>query len=82
MKVFFLPKVADLLEGLDREDRSRVDRTREFFEKYGFSIGPKYIKKVANCGLWELRIGKMRLFLCIRGGSAVDVNLIHKNPKG
>jgi len=81
MKVFFLPKVADLLDGLDRGDRSRLDRTREFFEKYGFSIGPKYIKKVAKCGLWELRAGKMRLFLCIKGDNAMGVNLIYKKTR-
>ncbi len=78
MKVFFLPKVADLLEDLGREDRSKLDRTREFFEKYGFSIGPKYIKKIAKRGLWELRAGKIRLFLCIKGDNVIGFNLIYK----
>lgn len=81
MKVFYLPEVSELLEKLNIADKSRLDRTREFFEKYGFSVGPKYVKKITKDGLWELRAGRIRLFLCVRGDSAIGVNLIYKKSQ-
>ncbi|MEK7497767.1 MAG: type II toxin-antitoxin system RelE/ParE family toxin [Patescibacteria group bacterium] len=81
MKVFFSPEVSELLEKLSRADRSRLDRTREFFEEYGFSVGPKYVKKITKSGIWELRAGKLRLFLCIKGDSARGVSLIYKKSQ-
>lgn len=80
MKVFYTDEVAKLIEKLDHPDHTRVQRTREFFENHGFQIGPKYIKKIRS-GIWELRAGKFRLFLCIIGDTAIGVHFIHKKSQ-
>lgn len=80
MKVYYRAEVIDFLEKANKQDRARVTRTREFFEEYGFSIGPKYIKKIKS-NLWELRAGKIRLFLCVRGEKASGVHIIYKKSQ-
>ena len=78
MKVLFFPKVVENIKKLGEADQARLNRTRDFFERYGTGIGPKYIKKISALGIWELRAGKIRLFLCIRGDKAIGVHLIYK----
>ena len=80
MKVFYLDKVAEFIEKLTYTDSARLERTRKFFEEYGFKIGPKYVKKIAD-GIWELRAGNIRLFLCVRGESAYGVHIIYKKSQ-
>lgn len=81
MKVFYLRQVARSLEKLNKQDRARLDRTREFFEEYGFQIGQKYLKKIRPPTIWELRAGRIRLFLCIKRGNAFGVHLIYKKTQ-
>ena len=78
MKVYYLSEVVKAFKTLNGSDQAKVDRTREFFEKYAFQVGPKYIKKVTTSGIWELRAGKVRLFLYITNNKAVGVHLIYK----
>lgn len=78
MKVYYLPEVIKILKTLNEPDQARVDRTREFFERYAFQIGPRYIKKVTVSGIWELRAGKIRLFLYIINNNAIGVHVIYK----
>jgi len=78
MKIYYLPGVVEKIKSLNESDQARVDRTKEFFEGYGFKTGPKYIKKVTTSGIWELRAGRIRLFLYIKGDRAVGVHLIYK----
>jgi phage-related protein len=78
MEVYYLSEVSKTVDNLNKKDRARVDRTREFFESYGFKIGPRYIKKITSSGIWELRAGKVRLFFYINGNKAVGVHLIYK----
>lgn len=80
MKVYYISEVVEFLDKAEEKDRARVSRTREFFEKYGFSIGPKYIKKIKS-NLWELRAGKIRLFLYIFAHKAVGVHIIYKKSQ-
>lgn len=80
MKVFYPIDVAKLVDELSLQDHARLERTRQFFEDHGFQIGPKYIKKIRS-GIWELRAGKFRLFLCIRGDTAIGVYLVHKKSQ-
>ncbi|OGM11438.1 hypothetical protein A2Z22_00975 [Candidatus Woesebacteria bacterium RBG_16_34_12] len=80
MKVYYLSEVVEFLDKAEEKDRARVSRIREFFEEYGFSIGPKYIKKVKS-NLWELRAGDIRLFLCIVAEKAIGVHIIHKKSQ-
>jgi len=80
MKVYYIEEVIEFLDKANEPDKARVDRTREYFEVYGFGIGPKYIKKI-KANLWELRAGKIRLFLFITGEKAVGVHAIYKKTQ-
>lgn len=80
MKVFYLTEVAKFIEKLDLQEHTRVSRIRHLFERYGFIIGQKYIKKITK-DLWELRAGKIRLFLYIKGHEAYGVHIIYKKTQ-
>lgn len=80
-RVLYLPEVAEYIENLNPKDHARLSRTRQLFEERGFIIGKKYIKKITRGNLWELRAGKIRLFLCIRGSTAVSIHIIQKKSQ-
>lgn len=80
MRVYYSSEVIKFLEKTSEQDRARISRTREFFEKRGYSIGPKYIKKISG-DLWELRAGKIRLFLCLKGEKAYGIHAVYKKSQ-
>jgi|SRR3989344_1549856 len=81
MRVYFSKEVVDFVEDLTLTDHTRLQRIRKLFEDYGFQIGSKYIKKITKSNLWELRAGKVRLFLYIRGKEAYGVHIIIKKSQ-
>ena len=81
MKVHYLSEVVDFIERLPFADHTRVQRIRKLFEDYGFQIGQKYIKKITGSNLWELRAGRIRLFLCIKGEEAFGIHIIKKKTQ-
>ncbi len=81
MKVDFVEETGKFVKSLELSDKARVYRVRDVFQEIGFSVGPKYVKKVSNKGIWELRAGKVRLFLFIKGGYAVCVHAIYKKTQ-
>ena len=81
MKVFYTPEVVEFTERLSRQDYARFDRTRKIFERYGFQVGQKFIKKVTISGIWELRAGNIRLFLGIKRDRAIGVHIIRKKTQ-
>ena len=80
MKVIYLEEVGNFIRKLNNNDSSRLDRTKKLFEVYGFQIGPKYIKKIRG-NLWELRAGKIRLFLCIKENMAFGIHILYKKSQ-
>ncbi|MFA5771065.1 MAG: type II toxin-antitoxin system RelE/ParE family toxin [Patescibacteria group bacterium] len=80
MKTFYLKEIQTQINSLNIKDGARLRRTRQLFEDYGFQIGPKYIKKIVK-NIWELRAGKVRLFLYIEGNDAYGVHLIIKKSQ-
>jgi len=46
MRIFYIPEVVDFTERLSYQDYARLNRVRKLFERYGFQIGQKYIKKI------------------------------------
>ena len=80
MKVVYSDEVESFIKKLSGNDSGRLARTKEFFENYGFQIGPKYIKKIRD-NLWELRTGKIRLFLCSKGNMAFGVHILYKKSQ-
>lgn len=81
MKVYFSAEVVDFVEGLTLTNHTRLQRIRKLFEDYGFQIGSKYVKKITKSNLWELRAGKIRLFLCIKGEEANGVHIVMKKSQ-
>lgn len=81
LKVLYSPDVTKYIENLNPKDHARLSRTRQLFEERGFIVGKKYIKKITKGNLWELRAGKIRLFLCIRGNTAVGIHIIQKKSQ-
>jgi len=81
MRVFYIPEVVDFTERLSYQDYARLNRVRKFFERYGFQIGQKYIKKIKPSGIWELRAGNIRLFLGIKEDRAIGVHIIRKKTQ-
>ena len=80
MKVFYNQEVSKFVRALNKNDWAVLWRTRKLFEYYGFQIGPKYIKKIGK-NLWELRAGKIRLYLSIKDGTAYGVHIIYKKSQ-
>ena len=80
MKVVYSEVVESFIQKINSNDSGRLARTKEFFESYGFQIGPKYIKKIRE-SLWELRTGKIRLFLYIKGNIAFGVHILYKKSQ-
>lgn len=81
MKVLYTAEVAEFIEGLTSRDHTRLERIRKLFEDYGFQIGQKYIKKISRLGVWELKSGNVRLFLCIKGEGAIGVHIVYKKSQ-
>ena len=81
MKAYYTTEVIKFVEKLNYRDRTRLERTRKLFEDYGFQIGRKYIKKISASGIWELRTGNIRLFLCLKHNKAIGVHIIHKKTQ-
>jgi len=81
MKVLYSTEVIEFLKELSLKDHTRIQRVRETFERFGFGIGQKYIKKITKSGLWELRAGKIRVFVIIRGDIGYGVHAIYKKSQ-
>lgn len=80
MKVLYLESVGLMIKNLEERDSTRLARIKKLFEEYGFQIGPKYIKKVYD-RIWELRVGKIRVFLYIKQDKAYGVHMIYKKTQ-
>jgi len=81
MRVFYTPEVVDFTERLSCQDYARLNRVRKLFERCGFQVGQKYIKKIKLSGIWELRAGNIRLFLGIKEDRAIGVHIIRKKTQ-
>lgn len=80
MKIYYLLEVRNYINALSIQDKTRLRRIRNLFETYGLQIGSKYIKKITGT-IWELRAGKIRLFLCLREDYAYGVHVIYKKSQ-
>lgn len=80
MKIYYVEEVLRFIEGLNIQYGTRLKRVRELFVDYGFTVGPKYVKKIFN-NIWELRAGNVRLFLCIKDRTVFGVHAIYKKTQ-
>ncbi|MEK7521887.1 MAG: type II toxin-antitoxin system RelE/ParE family toxin [Patescibacteria group bacterium] len=73
-------KAQEFILTLDKADRARVDRYYYLFDEYGPTLTTKYLKKLEK-DIWELRPGKLRLFLIIKGNVGYVVHGIKKKTQ-
>ena len=50
------------------------------FEEYGFGLDQRYLKKI-KASVWELRPGRVRLFIYKGTGKLVVVHAVHKKTQ-
>ena len=81
MEIEYIEETAKFVGDLTLSDRSIIDRVIEYVEKNGLGVGPKYIKKILNVGIWELRAGKVRLFLYKKDSFLICVHAIYKKSQ-
>lgn len=77
MKLIIDKRVEKFILGLEVSDQDKVVRYFEHFKEYGFDLPAKYLKKIGDA-VWELRPGRVRIFLYIKGDAAVAVHGIVK----
>lgn len=77
MKLIIDDRVEKFILGLEVSDQNKVVRYFEHFKEYSFNLPPKYLKKIGD-GVWELRPGRIRIFLYIEGDKAIAVHGIVK----
>lgn len=73
-------RVERFISDLRNADRAKCLEYIELFEKYGFSMGPKFLKKVKG-PVWELRPGRVRLFLFVKSKNQVIIHAILKSSQ-
>lgn len=64
MEIITDGRVKKFIKGLSADEQSKILRHLDFFDKYGFNLPSKYLKKLSP-NLWELRPGNIRLLFGI-----------------
>lgn len=77
MKVVIDHRVEKFLSSINVKDSAKALEYIELFEKYGFTLGQPYLKKVAG-PIWELRPEKVRLFIFVK---SIEQVIIHASLK-
>lgn len=80
MKVIIDRRVGKFLDSINEKDSSKAFEYIELFERYGFNIGQQYLKKVEG-PIWELRPGRVRLFLFIKSREQVVIYASYKKSQ-
>ncbi|AKM79691.1 MAG: hypothetical protein UX85_C0001G0149 [Candidatus Beckwithbacteria bacterium GW2011_GWB1_47_15] len=80
MKVLFDPRVKKFLKNISKQERAKVTEYVDLFKEYGFALGQKYLKKVDN-KIWELRPGKMRVFLFKYSANHIVIHAMFKKSQ-
>lgn len=80
MRVIVDERVKKFLEKLDKQSYSKAYGYIRLFEKYAYDLPTNYLKKVKQ-DIWELRPGKLRLFLYVKSDLAVTVHATIKKSQ-
>ncbi|OGG24348.1 hypothetical protein A3A79_04150 [Candidatus Gottesmanbacteria bacterium RIFCSPLOWO2_01_FULL_43_11b] len=73
-------RVKRFLDKLNKKERAKAFGYIEFFEDYGFTLDQRYLKKVKN-HIWELRPGRIRLFVFVRSTSQIVIHAFIKKSQ-
>jgi len=80
MKLIVDERAKKFLDKLDKKSSSKVLVYIKIFESYGFNLPTNYLKKIKH-EIWELRPGRLRIFLYIKADNAVAVHAIFKKTQ-
>lgn len=80
MKLEIDKRVSDFLKHIPVKESLKTFRYIELFEKYQFQLDSRYLKKVSG-PVWELRPGKVRLYLLIKSPRQVVIYAIIKKSQ-
>lgn len=80
IKVVTDHRVEKFVNSLNDRDRAKCFEYIELFEKHGFSMGSQYLKKVRG-SVWELRPGRVRLFLFVKSEKQVIIHAVIKSSQ-
>lgn len=80
MKLEIDLRVSDFLKHIPAKDSLKAFRYIELFEKYQFKLDSRYLKKVSG-PVWELRPGRVRLYLLIKSPRQVVIYAIIKKSQ-
>jgi phage-related protein len=80
MEVIYDPRVDKFIKKLIDRESAKVTEYVDLFEKNGFSLDQNYLKKVKG-SIWELRPGRIRLFLYMKNQQPIAVHIIHKKTQ-
>ena len=80
MKVIIDHRVVKFLEKINPKDSTKAFEYIELFERFGFELDSRYLKKVKG-PVWELRPGKVRLFLFVKSEEQVVIHAVLKKSR-
>lgn len=80
MKLEIDIRVLDFLKEIPHKDSSKALRYIELFEKYQFTLDTRYLKKVSG-PVWELRPGRVRLYLLVKSPRQIIIYAIIKKSQ-
>lgn len=73
-------RVRKFLHKINKRDSAKVVEYIELFEKYGFQLNQRYLKKISG-SVWELRPGKIRLFLFAKLERFIVIHVNYKKSQ-
>ena len=80
MEVIFDPRAKKFIQSLSDKDVAKVFEYIDLFEEFGFHLDQRYLKKIRN-SIWELRPGRIRLFIYKGVGKHVLVHAVIKKTQ-
>ena len=80
MKVEIDLRVVEFLKVINEKDSAKAFSYIELFETYGFRLDTRYLKKVSG-PVWELRPGKVRLYLFVKTKKQIIIYAIIKKSQ-
>ncbi len=80
MKIEIDKRVLKFLRQIPIKDSTKALNYIELFEKYQFNLDTRYLKKVSG-PVWELRPGRIRLYLLIKSPRQIVIYAIIKKSQ-
>ncbi|HBC44875.1 MAG: hypothetical protein UX08_C0007G0097 [Candidatus Collierbacteria bacterium GW2011_GWB1_45_35] len=80
MKLEIDKRVLNFLKKIPLKDSTKALSYIELFEKYQFNLDARYLKKVSG-PVWELRPGRIRLYLLVKSPRQIVIYAIIKKSQ-